>query len=154
MKQPGGHHRPAWTRNHAFTLIELVTVIVIIGILSVVAVPMFLDYKIDAMKSTCKGAVGAMRAGIANFRAWSTTDAGGAVARFPTITELETAGTILRDGVPDNPFDGGATKNNVVDATGETSGTIVGSDGGWCYNPDTGEVWANTLTKSVLESQF
>lgn len=148
------HRRIRCSRGGAFTLIELLTVIVIIGILSVVAVPMFLDYRIDAMKSTCKGAVGALRSGIANFHAWSATDAGGANPRFPAISELETAGVILKDGVPDNPFDGGATKNNVVDATGETRGTIVGSDGGWCYNPDTGEIWANTLTKSALESQY
>lgn len=141
-------------RRHGFTLIELVTVIVILGILSIVAVPAYLDYTIDARKSACKGALGGMRSAIANFRAWSQTDAGGASVRFPSLTELTTLNTVLQSAPPPNPFDTDGTPNNVVDGTGQSKGTLVGSTGGWCYNPATGEIWANTGTKTTLENSF
>ncbi len=137
----------------AFTLIELVTVIVILGILSAVALPVYLDYRTDAKTAACKGALGATKAGIANFYAHSATDAGGGTLAFPTITELGTVGTVLLEGVPDNPFDTDDTKNNVVAST-DAKGTISGTSGGWCYNAKTGEFWANTRTKGVDENGF
>lgn len=141
-------------RKRAFTLIELVTVIVILAILSVVAIPIYLDFRIDASKSACKGALGGMRSAISNFNAWSLTPAGGGVARFPTPVELTTIGTVIQDIIPNNPFDGDSIKNNVVDATGKSKGTITGTSGGWSYNPTTGEIWANTGTKSSDENTY
>lgn len=138
----------------AFTLIELVTVIVILGVLSTVAIPVYLDYTRDAKVSACKGALGALRAAVGSYHAWSATDAGGGVPRYPAINDLTTVAVVIQDAVPPNPFDSDGTPNNVVNATGTTKGTIVGNAGGWCYNPTNGQVWANTGTKGVGESAF
>jgi MSHA pilin protein MshA len=48
-----------------FTLIELVVIIVILGILSVIAVPKYLDLKADAEKGTAKGVTAALRGAVA-----------------------------------------------------------------------------------------
>lgn len=44
-----------------FTLIELVVVIVVLGILSVIAIPKFVDMRIEARKAAVKGAKAALQ---------------------------------------------------------------------------------------------
>ena len=146
-------HIGAGKNRKAFTLIELVTVIVILGVLSAVALPVYLDYRADAKVAACKGSLGAVRAAIANFYARSVTDSGGGVLTYPTLTQLTTAGTIMVDTMPDKPYDTDSTKNN-VNASSSTKGTVSGTTGGWNYNAANGQFWANTNTSGVGENSF
>lgn len=141
-----------YARRPGFTLIELVTVIVILGILSAVALPVYLDYRQDAKIAACKGVLGGVRAAIANYYAYSATTSGGGTLKYPALTDITTLGVVMTDTLGDNPFDTDATKNNVV--AGNTKGTVSGSTGGWAYNATTGQFWANTNTTGVAENGF
>ncbi|MBI5762294.1 MAG: prepilin-type N-terminal cleavage/methylation domain-containing protein [Planctomycetes bacterium] len=141
------------TNRKGFTLIELVTVIVILGILSAVALPVYLDYRQDAKIAACKGVLGAVRAAVANYYARSATDSGGGVLKYPALTDLTTVGNVMLDTMNDNPFDTDSTKNNVV-ASSSAKGTVSGTSGGWCYNATNGQFWANTNTSGVGENGF
>ena len=52
-----------------FTLIELMAVVLILAILAGVALPKFFNYQSQAREASCKGTLGGVRAGIANFYA-------------------------------------------------------------------------------------
>lgn len=143
------------TRNgkSGFTLVELVVVIIVLGILGAIAVPKFLDFTTDAKDSALKGSLGGVRSAISNYYAYAGTPAGGGSAAYPTLAELTTAGTVMAQDLPDNPYSTGSDKNKVV--AGTTKGTPVtsGTTGGWCYKASTGEFWADTASGASEASQ-
>ena len=47
-------------KHHGFTLIELIIVIIILGVLSAIAVPQFIDLSVDAKNAAIKGVAGAL----------------------------------------------------------------------------------------------
>jgi MSHA pilin protein MshA len=133
-------------KNGGFTLVELVIVIIVLGILAAVAVPKFLDFTTDANEAACKGALGGVRSGIANFYAYSATPAGGGAAAWPTLGELTTLGTVMENDIPDNPYSTSATKNAVIAGTTKGTPVTAGTTGGWCYKAASGEFWADTAS--------
>jgi MSHA pilin protein MshA len=68
-----------------FTLIELVLVITIIGILAVAALPKFFGMSTQARQSARDGVVGAVRAGIAVYRANNMATGGDGVGVPATL---------------------------------------------------------------------
>lgn len=134
-------------RRSGFTLVELIAVIVVLAVLSIVAVPKYMDYSSRARESATRGVLGNVRTAIANFQANSA--ASGAAA-FPTLTQLQTPGTVLNDAVPANPYNNNATVAAAVWAsTPPTSGTA-----GWNYDAALGRFWANTNTTGVGENSW
>lgn len=66
-----------------FTLVELILVITILGILAVSALPQFIDITTEAEQASRDGVVGAVRAGIALYRADDLVT-NGAPGNYPT----------------------------------------------------------------------
>lgn len=129
----------------AFTLVELIVVIVVLAILSGVAIPKYFDYAAKAKESACKGTLGAVRSGIANFHANSIVSNG--TATWPTLTQMQTLGTVMQEPLPANPYN---NSNTIQAATWATTPPVSGS-AGWNYDATTGKFWANSNTTGVGE---
>lgn len=66
------------SRQTGFTLIELIMVIVILGVLSAVAIPKYLDLKSDANQAAVNGVAGSLSSAAAiNYAARSANSANG-----------------------------------------------------------------------------
>jgi prepilin-type N-terminal cleavage/methylation domain-containing protein len=125
-------------RYRAFTLIELIAVMVVLAILAGVAIPKMFDYSEQAKISSVKGTLGGVRSGIANFRANAAVQ--GAVA-YPTLAELESLGTVMQEPIPENPFNNSA---DVQAATWNEANPPVSGNSGWNYDATAGRFWANS----------
>jgi prepilin-type N-terminal cleavage/methylation domain-containing protein len=127
-------------KNKGFTLIELVVVIVILGIISAVAIPTYVDLRTTALDNSLKANLGTIRSSIAlqhssNLLLGNDT--------WPaTITSA-----IFDDGnVPMDPI---ASTNNVATSSTDPIGALTGvTTGGWIYNNSTGEVRCNHVDYS------
>ena len=145
-------HRNSAVRK-GFTLIELMAVVLILAILAGVALPKFFNYQSQAREASCKGTLGGVRAGIANFSANEAISSG--TAAYPTLAEL-TDGSTMQESLPENPY---ADSNDVETATSVQGAarTVIAGGAGWCYYPGTTSAaifYANTDTAGIDENSF
>ena len=132
------------TVSRAFTLVELIVVIVVLAILSGVAIPRYIDYSARAKEAASRGVLGGVRSAIANFYANSALTG---TPAFPTLAEVNTLGTVMQEPIPANPYNSSAT---VVAAVWATTPPISGSDG-YNYDASAGKFWLNSTTSGVNE---
>lgn len=131
-----------------FTLIELIAVVVVLAVLAGVALPKYFNYASQAKESACKGALGGIRAGIANYYANEVITNG--TGAYPTLAQLTTTGTVMQEDLPENPYnsDGDVASGTSAQAS---SRAATGSEG-WRYyvdnsaSPPAYTFWANSDT--------
>lgn len=135
------------SRRSAFTLVEVLIVVVIMAILAATIVPQFSDSNRDAKISTAKFNLHTLRAQVELYK--SQHD-----GRAPTGTLVEltsrtnTSGTVgtgpnfpygpYLQSLPVNPFTNSKVVRTVATDTPAASGE---TDAGWLYNPTSGKVW-------------
>lgn len=124
----------------AFTLIELIAVIVVLAILSGIAIPKYFDYTANAKASSCKGILGGVRSSIANYYANSAVTQ--PTAAYPSLANLQATGTVLQEVLPANPYN----NSNAIAGVSWTNANPVAGNTGWNYDASTGKFWANTNT--------
>lgn len=132
-------------RKKAFTLVELLIVVIILGILAAIVIPQFTDASTDARMSSLVYNLREMRKQIDLYRQQHN-------GKLPTLTDFvdqmtkktDAAGAIDANGkygpymqrVPTNPFTVGGTGNDV------TAGTAAANKA-WYFDETTGEFKAN-----------
>ncbi len=131
-------------KNNGFTLIELVVVIVILGILSAVAAPKFMDLQSDARISAINGLAGTIKSAVNMGFAKSIIQGSDKVAVYcgsvaaAQCATADVSETHVIYGIP------AASKNGILFALQDESsfGTLTefgacDSSADWCFYPST-----------------
>ena len=137
--------------RRAFTLIEVLIVIVIMAVLAATIIPQFSSSTTDAMESSLKFNMHTMRSQIELYKIhhlgnYPTIQA----ASLPQLTgATNVSGTVGDAGadfpygpyvdneLPANPF------NNSSDVTAGTGAAFIDDGTGWQYDATTGGIWPN-----------
>jgi general secretion pathway protein G len=135
-------------RRSAFTLIEVLIVVVIMAILAATIIPQFSDSTKDAKSSTVKFNLHTLRSQIELYRTQhSGTAPSGTLAELKVSTDATGAtgtganfpyGPYIRD-IPVNPY---SNKNTITVITNDPAkASDVTGNSGWLYNTTTGGIW-------------
>lgn len=117
----------------AFSLLEVLVVVVVLGILAAVVVPRFTGVQDEARASALQSALGGVRSGLATFRTnalISGTDP------YPTIAQLEANGTVIQGDLPVNPYTNLRDVQEVSEAAAHARSVINTGAFGWNFFVD------------------
>ena len=136
-------------RNSAFTLIEVLIVVVIMAVLAATVIPQFASSTTDAKESTAKFNMHSLRSQIELYQIHH--------GKYPSLTDnslpqmldaTDADGTISASGaygpyldsIPPNPFD----SESLIYAAGSDSPTKETTEAkGWQYHEASGGIWPN-----------
>lgn len=140
----------------AFTLVELLIVVAVLGILASIAVPVFQDYIKEAKESAAKDDLRILRNVISVYAAqhnnappgYADDDVSGTPGMIILLLQLRS--TKLLTDMPKNPFNGLKYINTIAnndDMPAEATG-----ENGWLYKPSSKQFrldWPGTDSKGV-----
>ena len=127
-----------YTRRAAFTLVEILIVVVILGILAAMVVPQLTNAAQDAASTSTFSELQKIRRHISMYRSRNSD-------RLPVVEEDDGAWGALIGvdhllSAPVNAWVGG--ENSRVIVFGDAPDTEYHRDYGWIFDPVSGEVWA------------
>ena len=140
-------------RRSAFTLIEVLIVVVIMAILAATIIPQFTDSTKDAKASTVKFNLATLRSQVQLYRTQHNgLNPSATLVELTTSTGIDGSqgtgaafpyGPYLRQ-IPVNPFSNSNTVT-VITVDPAVAGSVTGT-GGWLYNLTTGNLWIDNST--------
>jgi general secretion pathway protein G len=126
--------------NKAFTLVEILIVVVILGILAAIVVPQFVGAVEDSAITTTQTELEKLRRAMEVFQVRNENSLPVVTAGDGTWGDLIAGtGEYLKEA-PSNPYVGGANSRVIV--IGSAADGAYQSAYGWVYDDTTGEVWA------------
>lgn len=147
------------TRRSAFTLVEILIVVVILAILAAAVIPQFTDSTTDANNSTTVFNLSALRSQIALYKAQhsgTNPTLAGLVTQLTTKTTQSggangTLGPYLQ-AIPGNPSTPANGNNEIVAVAtaGTAPAAVIAGNKGWLYDATTGNIYAND-TANILK---
>lgn len=117
----------------AFSLLEVMIVVIVIGILAAVVVPRFAGATDEARTASAQAVLGGVRASIASFRTRAVIAGDDP---FPTLAELTSVGTVVQSEIGANPFTGVAGVQTVSQEQAAARAVVNEQAAGWNYFVD------------------
>ena len=130
--------RPAAPR--AFTLVEILIVVVILGILAAIVIPAFNSTVADSAATTTFSELQKLRRHVGVFKARNGDALPNVTAGDGTWGELVSADHFLQ--APVNAWVGGANARAIVVVPNAVPDAAFHTNYGWIYDPNNGEVFA------------
>jgi general secretion pathway protein G len=125
--------------RRAFTLVEILIVVVILGILAAVVVPQFGNAVQDASVGTASSELHKIRRALDVYMVQNGNVLPNVAEGDGTWGELVTGSGYLK-GPPSNPYVGGAAAGVVIFRN--TPDAAYQTTHGWIYDATTGQIWA------------
>ena len=140
-------------KKNAFTLIEILIVVVIMAVLAAAIIPQFTDSTDDAKESTALFNLATLRSQIQMYRAQhGGANPDNALAKLTSKTKAD--GTISSTGefgpylpmIPENPISGSNAIKVITTAAPAGTDVTAADAGGWIFSSDTGQIWLDHST--------
>jgi len=119
-------------RNRAFTLVEILIVVIILGVLAAIVVPQFNVATEDAQTSAIESQLQTIRGQFELFRAQQS-------AQVPDLVALQWAPLVDGGYFTDAPLNPKTNSTVIVAGTGPADG---GADDGWVWDSSTSKIYA------------
>jgi general secretion pathway protein G len=143
--------------RNAFTLIEVLIVVVIMAVLAATIIPQFSTSTKDARESNLKYNLQSLRTQIELYKVQhagalpdgtlnlkqltSATDTTGVVSTNGQVDATHPFGPYVQGAIPQQPFSTSNTVRLDTGMAGTTPTATAAPGGGWIYRASTGEIW-------------